>query len=388
MALLPTRPVRVQPFFGYRSATRLVLGARALRSPVPRFEPHSRLRDMRTILSQFTSREVAGLPVKLTVRGSGAGSGGVEHTAVTDKEGYARFDLALAPQWDLPAHPEWEFAMLSWISEDGPQAGAARILVPGRDSNLAVISDIDDTIIETGITGGLHNVVRNWRRLFAQLPHERIAVPDADRFYGELGGGTSALDPVGRPNLGIPATRRPFFYVSSSPWNLFNYLVAFQRSKGLPLGPLFLRDWGFNRRTLGSASHGAHKLAAIGSILGMYPDMRFALIGDDTQGDLPAFAEIVAAYPGRVAAVFLRIVSQQSFSPAELACQTAIEQAGVPLWLGDSFAVGREFLSTFGFTPGGETEQIVKAFEKDGGTGGGTEEKEAHTMRQQSGRQD
>jgi len=362
MALLPIRPVRVQPFFGYRSHDRLVLSARALRSRTPKFEPRPRLAAMRTILSQFTSREVSDLTVKLTIRG--ADSLLLEHHAVTDKEGYAQFDLPLDPHWDLPLHPEWESATLSWNGDERPQAITAQILAPGRDSKLAVISDIDDTIIETGITGGMLNVLRNWRRLFAELPHERIAVPDADRFYGELGGGTSKLDVATRPNLSVPATRRPFFYVSSSPWNLFNYLVAFQRTKGLPLGPLFLRDWGFNRHTLGSESHGAHKRVAIDNILAMYPDLRFALIGDDTQGDLPAFAETVTQNPGRVAAVFLRIVKQHSFSAAELAAKAAIEDAGVPLWLGDSFGIGLEFLRSAGFTPGGETEQIVKAVDE------------------------
>ena len=35
----------------------------------------------------------------------------------------------------------------------------------------------------------------------------------------------------------------------------------------------------------------------------------------------------------------------------------------MPLWLGDSFAVGQDFLAAAGFTPGGETEQIVRAVE-------------------------
>ena len=41
-----------------------------------------------------------------------------------------------------------------------------------------------------------------------------------------------------------------------------------------------------------------------------------------------------------------------------------IEAAGVPLWLGDSYAIGKDFLTAAGFTPGGETEQIVKAAAK------------------------
>lgn len=361
MPLLSRRPIRVEPFFGYRSRDRLVLSARALRSRAPKFDPRPRLKAMRTIISQFTSREVAGLPVRLTMRGPHGRI--VECDAATNGEGYVHFDLPLDPHMDLPPRPEWESAMLSWHNKEGRQAITAQVLVPGRDSELAVISDIDDTIIETGITGGWYNVVRNWRRLFAQLPHERIMVPHAKSFYGELAGGTDHLDVGARGHLSRPATKRPFFYVSSSPWNLFNYLVAFKRTKGLPVGPLFLRDWGFNRETLGSASHGAHKRTAIDAIFAMYPDMRFALIGDDTQGDLPAFAHTVEQNPGRVAGVFLRTVARQAFTPQEMACQQAIEQSGVPLWLGDTFGVGLDFLESQGFTPGGETEQILRAVE-------------------------
>jgi phosphatidate phosphatase APP1 len=365
MVLPLPRPVRVQPFFGYRSRDRLVLGARAVRSRAPAFEWGSRLRAVRTVLAQFAPREKAGLAIRLEIRNDERVL--IAHELVTDDEGYVLFDLPLAPRWDLPEHPEWEVATLSWDNRDGPQRVDAQLLVPGTDSDLAVISDIDDTIIETGITGGLGSVLRNWRRIFAQLPHERIAVAGADLFYGELGGGTTHHPPdAKRPARSILATRRPFFYVSSSPWNLFSYLVAFQRSKGLPLGPLLLRQWGLDKRTLGKASHGAHKRLAIDAILGMYPALRFALIGDDTQGDLPAFAEVVAAYPGRIAAVFLRTVSDQSFTAEEEAALVALKASGVPLWLGDSYAVGAAFLHTLGFTPGGETEQIVRAVEGAG----------------------
>jgi len=358
MPLFARHPLRIQPFFGHRSPDRLVLSARALHARPPGFEHVSRLRAVRTLVEQFVSHEAAGVAVRLELRS--ATQSQVEHHGVTDAEGYVHFDVPLEPAWDLPEHPAWELGRLHWENAQGKQSVEAPVLAPGHASDLAIISDIDDTIIETGITGGLSSALRNWKRIFAELPHERVPVPGADAFYQQLAGGA----PVGgdtRPSAAIPATRRPFFYVSSSPWNLFSYLVAYQRLQGLPLGPVKLRDWGLNRQTLGSSSHGAHKQQAIDDILAMYPGLRFALIGDDTQGDLPAFARAVQHNPGRIAAVFLRTVSRHTFSGEEQQARAAIEQAGVPLWLGPDYATGADFLRAIGVTPGGETERIVRA---------------------------
>lgn len=360
MVPLRTPPIGLQPYFGYRSRDRLVLVARALRLGDRGFDKRGRLRTIRTMLSHFASREESGIPVTLQLE---AGGRLIRQEVPTDSEGFAHFDVALDPPLDLAPHPVWEGVSMRWFNRDGPQCIDGHVLAPGMDSRLAVISDIDDTIIETGVTGGLRSVVRNWRRLIAELPDERIAVPGADAFYGDLGGGQ--VLPLGevRPHKRIPATRRPFFYVSSSPWNLFSYLVAFLRAKGLPLGPLLLRDWGFNRATLGSAGHGEHKSGAIAAIMAMYPHLRFALIGDDTQGDLPAYAHAVEANPERVAAIFIRTTAADRFTPEQHAARVAIEGAGIPLWLRDTFAVGKEFMDAIGVTPGGETEQIVRAVE-------------------------
>jgi phosphatidate phosphatase APP1 len=364
MALFRPSPVGVHPFFGYRSRQRLRLTARAMRQGARSFEVGGgRLRAIRTLFGQFTSSEIAGVRVTLRVDGPDGTLLGAE--AISDAEGFVQFDLPLDPAWDLPRHPAWERAELAWTSPEGACTIDAHILAPGLDSRLAVISDIDDTIIETGVTGGWRNIARNWRRIFAQLPGERVIVPGAAPFYGALGGGEVAVvQGERRAEKSIAATHRPFFYVSSSPWNLFAYLVAFQRAKGLPLGPLLLRDWGLNRATFGSASHGQHKRDAISAILALYPELRFALIGDDTQGDLPAFAEAVRAFPGRIAAVFMRTVAGEALSAEEEAACSSIRAAGVALWLGDSFAIGEQFLHALGFTPGGETEQIVKVVEK------------------------
>ncbi|APE27439.1 phosphatase domain-containing protein [Aurantiacibacter gangjinensis] len=360
MPLFPTRPLRIQPYFGHRSASRLILSARALYGGEATFGEKSGMAAIGTMLGQFISHEAEGVEVTLEVEGEDGPI--LSHTEITDSEGFVEFDVALDPEWDLPDHPMWETVTLRWTSSDDSQQVEAHVLAPAADGKLAVISDIDDTIIETGITGGLKSVAANWDRVFAQMPSGRTIVPGADSFYAGIGGGAAGGKRC--PKEQMPATKRPFFYVSSSPWNLFPYLVAFQRMRGLPLGPLKLRDWGLNKQTFGKSSHGSHKTSAIADIIEMYPDKRFAMIGDDTQGDLPAFAHAVKQFPGRIAAVFMRTVSTKQFSPEEEAGIAAIKDAGIPLWMGEDYATGLEFLAANGFTPGGETEQIVKTVDR------------------------
>ena len=355
-------PVRIQPYLGYRTRERLVIGARALHSLKPGFERGGRLQAARTMWAQFASREARDIRVTLEIGGPDGLL--LKKELATDAEGHVRFDLPLDPTWDLPPEPAWETVALRWSNRAGPQCIEGHVLAPGRDAKLAVISDIDDTIIETGITGGFRSIARNWRRVLAELPDERIAAPGADAFYGALGGGQILPEGETRPGTRVPATRRPFFYVSSSPWNLFAYLVAFKRAKNLPMGPLLLRDWGFDRATLGSAGHGRHKQQAIEHILGMYRDWRFALIGDDTQSDLPAYAAAVEHFPGRVAAIFIRKATGTELSVEEVEARALIEAAGVPMWMGESYEIGQDFLHAAGFTPGGEAEQIVTTTEE------------------------
>ena len=362
MPLISYKPVRLQPYFGWRSASQIYLKARALRSRPSNFGAAGRWQALRTMIGQFASHEVEGLAV--TLEWMDADGQRRSTDGVTDAEGYVVFDIALDTPWPCALDTQWDVVSLHWRNRTGEQAVDAHLLAPGRSTSLGVISDIDDTIIETGITGNMRAVLRNWRRVLLEMPEQRLLVPGADAFYGALGGGAvlrpgteGGDDPTGDS---LPATRHPFFYVSSSPWNLYSYLVAFKRTRALPLGPIAMRDWGLNRATFGSASHGAHKVAAIESILAGFPHLQFALIGDDTQGDLTAFGDIVARHPDRIRAVFIRKAGE-AFSPEELEAKATIRGNGVPLWLGDAYDTGQAFLRSIGLARDGEAEHIVEA---------------------------
>lgn len=343
-------PPRVLPYFGYRNERRLVLTARALRSKAPEWNRTTTLAKMRTLFSHFASHEVAELAVTLA-----ACNGRQEQHAScrTDAEGFCHFDMALEGGWQLPERTSWETVTLRWRARGQDKEATGHILAPGRDHRLAIVSDIDDTILETGA----HDLFSNWRRVLAQMPGERQPVPGSAELYASLGGSVAGEQ--------MPATERPFFYVSSSPWNLFDYLLAFNKAHGLPHGPMFLRDWGFNRATLGRGSHGAHKTSAILDLLQFFPETRFALIGDSTQADALAFAEVVRQHPDRIAGVLIRKAPGADVNEMEQAAFAEIESARVPLWLGESFATDRSFLTRLGLAGDSEVEAVVQLSEDD-----------------------
>ncbi len=321
--LARNRPIAIAAYNGFRNEHAMEMQVRILRlTPEPGEKP-SGLHKFLYLLRLYSSHEVAGVKVRLRY-------GDLTAERVSDDEGFARFELQLPSSRGMPLHTCWEHCRLELPDIAGAEPVDAAILAPGTDNRVAIISDIDDTIIETGA----HRFTRNWRRLILQMPEDRMAVEGASDFYGQLGGV--------QPQRGA---RRAFFYVSSSPWNLYGFLMRFMRLQGLPEGPMLLRDWSLSLRTLGKSSHATHKRASIARILGFYPELRFVLIGDDTQGDAEAYADAVTSYPGRVEAVLIRTTSTTSLAQPKMRAINQIRDSGIPVWLGSRFEVGQQMFS-------------------------------------------
>ena len=203
--------------------------------------------------------------------------------------------------------------------------------MPPPEAQLAVISDIDDTVVRTEAT----RVLRMARLVFFGNARTRLPFPGAATLYQALHWGRA-----GRP-------LNPVFYVSSSPWNLYDLLVDFLHLRGFPAGPLHLRDWGIRPKEGSLRDHHRHKLATIRRLLDAYPRLPFLLIGDSGQSDPEIYAEVVRQAPGRIPAVYIRDVSRTAArSDAIAALSQAVAAAGSTLVLArDSFAVARDAAS-------------------------------------------
>jgi phosphatidate phosphatase APP1 len=167
----------------------------------------------------------------------------------------------------------------------------ASITETATHPNLAVVSDIDDTVILTWAW-------KFWRRirvtLFDNAATRKPFAGVAD-WYRDL---------QNRPGESLA---EPFFYVSSSPWNLYDFIEEFLIYNGIPVGPIFLRDFSSSSKE-SIVNHHTHKSRAIEQLLTDYKQTEFLLIGDSGQKDPEIYRDIVRKFPGRIRGVCIRNV--------------------------------------------------------------------------------
>jgi phosphatidate phosphatase APP1 len=125
----------------------------------------------------------------------------------------------------------------------------------------------------------------------------------------------------------------PIFYVSSSPWNLYDLLSDFLDIQGIPHGPLFLRDWGIDRTKFFAESSAVHKERQIERILETYPRTRFILIGDSGQEDPEIYRDVAKRHGDRVMAIYIRDVSSMMRDASVNAVAEEVRKLGVDMVL-------------------------------------------------------
>ena len=236
---------------------------------------------------RFQSDEIPGACLKVNFQNQ-------EHTVITDEEGY--FMLNLAPDAPIEWEDIWHEIEIELMEAPVPfTAGlksTAEVLVPPLDAEYGIISDIDDTVIKTSAT----DVLAMSRKVFLHNARTRLPFAGVSEFYKAL-----QLGRNGKRN-------NPFFYVSSSPWNMYDLLKDFLDLNEIPAGPLLLRDFGLQDNKLISSGHMGHKFKEIENILLTYPLLNFVLIGDSGQEDPKIYREVVKKYPGRILAIYIRDV--------------------------------------------------------------------------------
>jgi phosphatidate phosphatase APP1 len=326
IARVLARPVRrargrrgavLQPYRGYGSQTQIFVIGRAFWQ---RTDPPQRESELRAILRRVRRRPVRGARIRARFYGA------VIETE-TDRDGYFRVEMA--PGTSPPADVRWhrlEIAMLA----PARVAADAEVYIPPAHSRFVVISDIDDTVMHTGVA---NKAAMLWR-LFVQDADSRTVFPGVSHLYRALHAGASGEE------------ANAMLYVSRAPWGIYEILDEFFRRHEIPVGPiLFLREWGISWRHPVARRAVDHKRVLIEAMMRLYHDMPFVLIGDSGQHDPEIYRRIVDQTGDRVRAVYIReVTARRPERSGEVAAMAAALRAtgGHLVLARDSLAIAED----------------------------------------------
>lgn len=202
----------------------------------------------------------------------------------TDETGYFSIEIqqSLSAGWN-------EFTVVFGTGDDRVQKNGEVFI---DDIKNALISDIDDTILVSHATSPLKKlyllITRNHEQ---RKPFEGIAAS-----YCEMA----------EKNVN-------FFYVSSSEWNLYDFILSFCEHHNFPKGVFFLQDIKRWKELIksGGGDH-QHKEDKIRFLLHLFPNMKVHLVGDSGQKDIFIYQRIAEAFPKQVRSVHIRDVRKKN----------------------------------------------------------------------------
>ncbi|MEM8504112.1 MAG: phosphatase domain-containing protein [Cyanobacteria bacterium P01_D01_bin.1] len=287
-------PLRIMPYKGYGTPWQVRIKGRVLEKEGIRSlsKEAAVLRNLVNMYRRFDSDEVPEAKLKVCI-------GDCQTTVTANREGFFTADLTV--ESPLSTTSLWSKVHIELL--DPPPRKQSAVTATGEvvlvtpAAQFGVISDIDDTVVYTAASNPLEMI------RIAYLGNARSRRPFAGvaAFYHALQKGADS----GSPNP-ENSSRNPIFYISSSPWNMYDLFDKFMNSNSIPKGPILLRDIELSPANLMSFSHREHKREQIDPLLTRFSDLPFILFGDSGQKDAEIYAQIVKDYPDRILAVYIR----------------------------------------------------------------------------------
>jgi phosphatidate phosphatase APP1 len=232
----------------------------------------------------------------------------------TDADGCFQVDLPLTNS----LAPGWHRVQVQLVSQTlTPEIilaeGEGKVLIP-HPARFICISDIDDTFLIS------HSATITKRLLVLLTENARSRMP----FEGVVAHYQLLAESDNDLN-----TSNPFFYVSSSEWNLYDYILEFSRKNGLPEGVYRLSKLKRLSQLLKTGKGKHHtKFDRIVEIIETYPNQQFILLGDDSQQDPIIYESIVQQYHRQIRCVYIRQINAKH-KARTVGLMASIEAKGV-----------------------------------------------------------
>ena len=313
-----SHPYILQSYEGFGNAKRYSIKGRVLENEnILKEWSDSKIRNLLESWKRIETDEIAGAKVGLSFKGlDKSKKDDFYQEVVTDEEGYFHFE----GEWKLmkTAVDRWETMELNLIEPSiplMPLKSNTQILLPPKNSEYGIISDMDDTVLQTHATSRLK--LKMLYVSFAQGAHQRLPMEGMKSLLKKMTKGKNNT-------LG-----NPIFYVSNSPWNIYDILYNFIKIQKLPRGPLLLRDYG-PHLIFKSKKHVPHKLQTMRHILNTYPKLPFVCLGDTASRDADYYLQMEKEFPGRIQAIYIR---QTKATKNARRIRTLLKESGNPNYL-------------------------------------------------------
>jgi len=242
----------------------------------------SRLKNLTRILRRFESDEVAELKIKVTAEK-------IVARVSTDEEGLFQATLKAPDKGaTFTSSQEIEIALDNATGRHTAESLKVRPVIV-LSGTVVVVSDIDDTLIDSGVTERAKLVYR----LVFENASTLTPIPGTSRLYQSL----HARNPS-----------CPIFYLSGSPVNLFQRLNEFLKHHKFPEGALLLKNLGRRKDDDSLMEQKEYKLKRLRELVGHLPEARFVLLGDSGEQDSEIYLTFKKENPEKVLAIFVRRV--------------------------------------------------------------------------------
>jgi phosphatidate phosphatase APP1 len=299
----------IKLYHGYGHENNLTVFGHVFRlSPFPRKQyRQSFLRNTLALLRLFMVKPLGGIEVQLEWKNE-------IYTAKTDVDGFFKFD------WcdEAPFEKGWLSVKINAIQQGKIiTSTVGRIYIPYATQYI-IISDIDDTFLISHSA----NMRKRLLVLFTQNARTRKPFEGVVRHYQLLAKSNTTDE---QPN--------PVFYVSSSEWNLYEYILEFTAVNHIPNGIFLLNQLKqFSQLLKTGQNNHATKFTRIARIMEAFPKQRVILLGDSSQHDPYIYESVVKHFPKQVHAVYIRDVFERNFEKVR-DLLNKIEATGVPCCL-------------------------------------------------------
>jgi phosphatidate phosphatase APP1 len=217
---------------------------------------------------------------------------GIMYKTKAENDGFFKFEwspaTALSPGWHSV-----KVQLIDHNHQSGPVEAVSEFFVPHK-YEFAFISDIDDTFLISHSS----KLRKRLYVLFTKNARSRKPFEGVVNHYQLLASTGASRD-----------TFNMFFFVSSSEWNLYDYIVEFSRINKLPNGIYLLNQIKtFSQVFKTGQNNHKTKFTRIVRIMEAYPKQKFILLGDDSQEDPNIYTAVVEHFPQNIYAVYLRHV--------------------------------------------------------------------------------